>query len=835
MTSTLLKQSKSNFNTYFFNGLFANKKIFIINCILQLLGFPVISLICTLEASDNNFIDEHLGSGMFFIGISVFCIFASLFCGIIVALNNFSYLYKKSKVDMVYALPLKAKTRFISDYFSGLSAYLIPYVISAVISMLIFIASGICIDEMHYVLFDDGYFALGLKCAAAIILIMTMLYTLTVLVIQCCGTIFESLFNIFLINGLIPGMIMGISAMMFYNVYGMNIFRSAYAPLCCTSPFGGITAIVSFFTEKTSYSSNEPLAQGPSFGKWIVFFILITAIYFAIAMFLHLKRKAEDVSKPYVFKLLYYVSITSVMAAICLIARIDTSLIFPVVVFAAIVYMIFEVITNRGFKKFYKSVIKFVITLAGIFIIAMLSYLTNGFGAENHIPSLNSIKSASVNYFGYDKFINSNHYINYYNINFTDKKALECIKEVQKSAIDLHKSGEFNDNDIYYDYYSSYSYLTENNSKYYIDYPRYPLSISYNLKNGSHIYRQYWLTLEQAKMLTALDSTPEMSKFIEKDLYKSMQQYEYIHRMKKEVLSYDTGLIEYESGDTVNPGKISSKDAKRLAEAYSQDYIEMSQDDILRGKILYQIANNNYFIRDSFTRTLEVLKSLGIVPSGKGLTYPPDNQVFIYPPEGFASSEKSSFTASYGTYYVDAETAHTVFSDDFKKLADLVRSFYFDEEDCYVLIINQNVYVIPYEYSSVAEEIYNSTALTGSSKFYNLINQIQVNTINDVIELYQLEDDMKTYSQLSKLQELSYRDYDNYSSFDEYFSAYYGTGNMQSDIYADEHESWELWFLAKKFYGYNSLEEYKKLTNENESSLEYEWNSYINNFSNIYK
>ncbi len=361
------------------------------------------------------------------------------------------------------------------------------------------------------------------------------------------------------------------------------------------------------------------------------------------------------------------------------------------------------------------------------------------------------------------------------------------------------------------------------------------MSISYNLKNGSHIYRQYWLTLEQAKMLTALDSTPEMSKFIEKDLYKSMQQYEYIHRMKKEVLSYDTGLIEYESGNSVNPGKISSKDAKRLAEAYSQDYIEMSPDDILRGKILYQIANNNYFIRDSFTRTLEVLKSLGIVPSGKGLTYPPDNQVFIYPPEGFASSEKSSFTASYGTYYVDAETAHTVFSDDFKKLADLARSFYLDEEDCYVLIINHNVYVIPYEYSSVAEEIYNSTALTGSSKFYNLINQIQVNTINDVIELYQLEDDMKTYSQLSKLQELSYRDYDNYSSFDEYFSAYYGTGNMQSDIYADEHESWKLWFLAKKFYGYNSLEEYKKLTNENESSLEYEWNSYINNFSNIYK
>lgn len=261
----------------------------------------------------------------------------------------------------------------------------------------------------------------------------------------------------------------------------------------------------------------------------------------------------------------------------------------------------------------------------------------------------------------------------------------------------------------------------------------------------------------------------------------------------------------------------------------------MSPDDILKGKILYQIANNNYFIRDSFTRTLEVLKSLGIVHSGKGLTYPPDTQVFLYPPEGFDSSEKSNFTASYGTYHADSETAHTVFSDDFKKLADLVRSFYFDEEDCYVLIINQNVYVIPYEYSSVAEEVYNSTVLTGSSKFYNLINQIQVNEINDIIEIFDLEDDVKTYSQLSKLQELSYRDYDHFDSFDEYISAYYGTVGIQSDIYADELESWELWFLAKKFYGYNSLEEYKKLTNENGSSLEYEWDSYINNFSNIYK
>jgi len=35
MTSTLLTQSKSNFNTYFFNGLFANKKIDVIRVGLQ--------------------------------------------------------------------------------------------------------------------------------------------------------------------------------------------------------------------------------------------------------------------------------------------------------------------------------------------------------------------------------------------------------------------------------------------------------------------------------------------------------------------------------------------------------------------------------------------------------------------------------------------------------------------------------------------------------------------------------------------------------------------------------------------------------------------------------
>ena len=64
----------------------------------------------------------------------------AILSGIVVAISNFSYLYKKTQVDMSLSLPMTVRGRFISDFVSGLITYLVPYI---AVQILTFILAGI--------------------------------------------------------------------------------------------------------------------------------------------------------------------------------------------------------------------------------------------------------------------------------------------------------------------------------------------------------------------------------------------------------------------------------------------------------------------------------------------------------------------------------------------------------------------------------------------------------------------------------------------------------------------------------------------------------------------
>lgn len=108
MTIMPLKQRTNNmFWINFKLSLKQNKKMLIVISILQMLGLPMLSVLLTAVAIDEESMSE-ISIG-FFAMISLFCIAVSIFCGIIIAVNNFSYLHKKSQVDMIYSLPIKRK------------------------------------------------------------------------------------------------------------------------------------------------------------------------------------------------------------------------------------------------------------------------------------------------------------------------------------------------------------------------------------------------------------------------------------------------------------------------------------------------------------------------------------------------------------------------------------------------------------------------------------------------------------------------------------------------------------------------------------------------------
>jgi hypothetical protein len=723
MTITPLKQKKNNmFWTNFKLCLKQNKKILIVISILQLLGLPMLAVILNTIISDNG--DRNELSLVFFTLISFFCLGVSVICGIIIAVNNFSYLHKKSQVDMIYSLPIKRKYKFLSDFFSGLAVYAIPYIAACILSNLILLAGAFCIDDMHELLTDGSFFALDIQCEFAGLLMMTLLYTLTVLVLNCCGTLFESIMNILILNALIPGAIAVIAAMFFANLYGVSIFDTVLPILGYTSPIGGIIYLFCMFATSINYTydTNYDIfgcIDAGVFGKWAVFFLLFTTLVFFLSMFLYKKRKAEDVSKPYVYKLLYYMVITTIVMAISLIARYNMTAIVPVIVFSLIVYLIFEVITNRGFKKIYKSFIRYAITMVSILILGIIASATNGFGTESRVPSVSSVRNVKVSYQGFDRSIVNEERNDLDEdrrniLVYDQKEIIEKVIEVHKDALDTYQSGEFKDSAYSDDYYNYYEYGSDTyydgSSK--SDYPYYKIQFCYTLNTGSKLTRTYILTYEQAQKLFVLDSTPQMSEYLEKKLMNVLYYSNYYNGARKDTYSiYISNIINWDAKDNY----ISKEHAREISKAYAEDYKNMTEEQMLTDSV-YCYINNSFVVRESFKNTIACMEKYNLTVPEITADDLENRSILLFSNQNVKCWGDDNITASFGSYYNDYEIYENVTNEIMVKELDcntaaelfkkgMAKAPYYEDANCYVIMLDNQRFVIPSEYSKEAHDI----------------------------------------------------------------------------------------------------------------------------------
>ena len=112
------------------NCLKSNKKITILITIFHALAFPLIILSCIYNcyAGRDTYPDD------IYAVIAVLTTGAAGISGIIIAMNNFRYLYNKSQVDMCLSQPMTRRQRFISDYISGIISYVLPFIAVSVIT-----------------------------------------------------------------------------------------------------------------------------------------------------------------------------------------------------------------------------------------------------------------------------------------------------------------------------------------------------------------------------------------------------------------------------------------------------------------------------------------------------------------------------------------------------------------------------------------------------------------------------------------------------------------------------------------------------------------------------
>lgn len=724
MTSTALinnKPKKINLHTPFWANFYMNlkslKKILIVMCILHVFGLPLlmISTICSSINTENIIYSSMIG----FVPLSICCLIGALLCGFIIALNSFDYLYKKSKVDMIYSLPLTIKQRFLSDYLSGLCAYIIPYIISVMIAFIIHGLSYLGLSSWAKTTVSNGITPIMIKASLCGFFIMIMFYTLTVLVTSCCGSMFEAIAYNILINGLIPGVIAVLLLVFFSDLYGIDISDYLLTYISNSSPIGTCIGVVELFDSESNIAV---------WVKWYLLTFITNVIYFFIAYFLYSKRKAEDVSKPFVFKAFYYITMTAItFIIIALMIYIKSSdSIAPMLFLSAIVYFICEVITNRGFKKFGFSVLRYIGTVCGVVAFCLILKGTNGFGMENNVPSASFVESVTIRYGGiYNDSPDD--------VTFTDKQSIQTVIEFHKDAI----ANRFNSY-IPEDYYN-YDYDNYDIYNKYIDYNDYynNIKVVYNTRFGSKIYRRYKISFEQLMLLKNLSTSKEYITTVADNFKNSLlnsylHQYDYVYNgddnnyfyydstssMKKEIpvedrqyQIYVNSKIQVNSKDYNN---LTYSQIMELSECYDKDLQNRSLDDILTPNDTYCYLND-YIIFSSYENTIKFLTENKLTPP----TLQAELQAYNAYDSGYYGDcilySPNDITCVGGDYYTSingyraTSGKYLIVNNSLLELLEVAQPNYVTTDRCYILKFNNSMFVIPKEYTDLAENMYSNT------------------------------------------------------------------------------------------------------------------------------
>ncbi len=784
-----------------------NKKMTIVTCILYALGIPLSVLSAMLElffeshrkdsdlmkVLDSMNLEFYMAIGMVFLGVAVFM-------GMFAAINSFTELHKKSKVDMLYALPLTGRQRFFSDYLGGCLVYIVPYVISVLLGWLAMLGIAPFVNwdgTMSYDSFGEFMGEIGktyFLASFGLLLLMLLYYTLSTFVTVCCGTLFECIYTNILLNCLVPGTVALVIGIICSEV--SLDFEYTWQIVGYMSPIGGLFYLAMLLTgeldtgyEMISNSYEFRAAQFtmhqmlPSYIRWAIVIVLVTAALLVLSWQLYIRRKSESVGKPFVYILVYYVMLTLVTVSILCIM--EARVYGPVILFAAIVYFIMEVIRKRGFKKFWLSVITYIATV-GVSVGAFLLIVnTDCFGRTKYVPSPLTVSSVKVEF-------NTDGYNIRYALEYTDRDVISAVTGLHRDIVSNNTNGERSADRLEQDMakdrwaqlcfdpynYSNYSPYSTNIPIYSNNYDnnytdaiydsKEPLGddfyssyvdttsveFTYYTLTGNTIHRSYQVTPDEyQKLCNIVQGTKLYAEAsgtgMEARLKNNLGSYDsgeertvpYNFRMEVKSCSANRGTVPTSVSVTANGG---AQTVHQLAEAYRTDLENMTAEDFCTAD--YDCMIYDMPVYTCCTNTMAVLRNAGF----KGFTteerfgiQDTDDSSYIfsndssfcgydcyafriYAPGEFRTAsfdyQHSTVAENYVTqgdptyedYYTFGYGVQPYLKESYPELYELMRvakQNYITDEDCYLLYCGGTPYIIPAEYSDLAEKVISKGSL----------------------------------------------------------------------------------------------------------------------------
>jgi len=664
--STQLKGSKSFSRSNYLYGL-KNRKVWMILLIVNLFSIPY--LLVSLLFFGMGTIQAVAPCGI--------ALVIKMLMAIAIAFFQFDYCYDKTKVDMAYSIPLTRKQRFYSDFFSGLTMYVLGDLLQIVLSEMIFAIAyavkpnnGIAKD-----LLKGGQFQEKItEIMVMILFIQIMLYVVTSFVIACTGALFEAITATIYVNILLAS-----TPYMVYRLCASKLFGMGEDFLAATekfshegSPLGGFLRLVRFVRERDL----------DDFWKWLFWYCCVIVMFALVTSVVMKRRKAQDVGKTFVVKPLYDIVLAAVMLHLGVFAFYNDNNVFSFLLLTLITYFVIEVVTNRGLKRMKQSMIRYGMIVTVTLGVIILINKTNCFGAAFYVADGEDVQEIEVRFDGLGNMSC------FKNVTFRSSDNIQQILELQQKLINQYREetkhtplfsltndiGQFNHKKTYF-----YMRVKE---------------------NGKSYRRDYWISYQEMKDLVKLQLSEEyINSYIE-----GLQR-----TLNKITVSdvYDVNTVTL-LPDTM--GK-SSRLIFEFLDAYKKDLKSTNIEQFMRpDQTVKYMVNRNYgdiVILPNYKYTLEFLQKYIKLPelsdqNLEGMLL--GQEIYLIPPEDCSSEEE------YTTFFdndngINENEKIIRYDESVGQLFSTAQIQYFSTVPCYQMIYQGRKFIIPKEYENLAKKI----------------------------------------------------------------------------------------------------------------------------------
>lgn len=582
--------------------------VWIISALSFVLAFPVLTAftinIITRNAQwitesygntvAEQIIHERVISGMHnMLGFNLGIFLLTVAIAVVSAIQGFSYLYSRKKIDFYMGMPIKRKKRFLVIWLNGILLYLLPYLLGLAISMLIAAGNG-AMDQT-------------VLSGAAVAFLVNLsfylgVYHMTILAVMLTGNIVITgfAFLVFCLYEFMVRVVLEGYKEIFFKYF--TYFGSSKTPVL--SPFSMFSAFAEKFRGNAGF-------DGKSLAELLIFAVIVGGISYICYM----KRPSEaagkamtfEITKPFV-KILLVTPASLLMGAVVSdavnfipeksmdgIGWMIFAMVFTAVIGSALIQVIYEFDIKGCIHK------KSHIVVSGVLVaLIFISFRYDLFGYDGYIPNQSQIESIAFipeyyeeQAYGRGYFDSNGNYLSCQN--YASKYMfLDNIEEIcdmaDFSMKEYDKLDRYQDTDDWDDLEDYWAYAT----------------IIYRLKNGREVNRCIWVNVEDSRTAAILDHVIGSENF--KKGY-AMGASDTLSAMIDNVENRYKISASY--GNRVYEEKMSNAEAKELLEIYRRDMLqadfsrikENAPVGVLRFDISEEIYGSVYMMNGAMSRS----------------------------------------------------------------------------------------------------------------------------------------------------------------------------------------------------------------------------------------